>query len=218
MHMRPGRLINQDELTGLHALRKILMEGRGWERGGVRGWILGAELNDLTKNSVASLYLQRLRQHGLVLGETAYDPGRKQPVVLWRLTQLGEMDLAWQEKREPEIIEMPVPDPKDQRVLYLPMNAWRFLEIMKREHPRWVRWRDAVAEARRESSTWIYPGDALLLSTRGLVEREDEGEGRGKIIWYRATTFADETEVLDDLSSENWVQLLLPEPATKQVP
>jgi hypothetical protein len=128
------------------------------------------------------------------------------------------MDLALEEKREPEIIEMPVPNARDARVLYLTMNAWRLLEILKQNHPTWVRWRDAVAEARRDSQIWIYPGDALLLTARGFVEREDEGEGRAKIIWYRATAFADATELLDDVTSQGWAQLLLPEPAAKQVP
>jgi hypothetical protein len=203
---------DESELNALRTLRKTVLEGRGWMRGGVRGWLLGAELNDLSGSSVASLSLQRLRGLGLVLGESVRDPGRKQPPVVWRLTQVGEMELARLEEREPEIIPLPVPDPEDERVIYIGANAWRCLAVLKKQHPRWVRWRDAVAEVRRRHGSWVYLSDTLTLMSRGLAEREDEGEGSGKVIWFRATTAAHATRLLDDRASTDWVQIRLPAP------
>ena len=198
------------ELNALRALRKTVLEGRGWMRGGVRGWLLGAELNDLSGSSVASLSLQRLRGLGLVLGEPVRDPGRKQSPVLWRLTQAGEAELARLEEREPALIPLPTPDPEDERVIYVGANAWRCLAVLRKHHPRWVRWRDMVAEARKRYAIWVYLSDTLILMSRGLAEREDEGEGRKKVIWFRATRAAQETRLLDDQASEEWVQIRLP--------
>jgi len=203
------------ELNALRTLRKTVVEGRGWTRGGVRGWLLGAELNDLSGSSVASLSIQRLRRFGLVVGEAVRDPGRAQPPVLWRLTQAGEAELARLEERKPEIIPLPVPDPEDERVIYIGANAWRCLAVLRKQHPRWVRWRDAVAEVRTRHGTWVYLSDTLILMSRGLAEREDEGEGREKVIWFRATRAAHETRLLDDRASEDWAQIRLP-PARKR--
>ncbi len=200
------------ELNALRALRKTVVEGNGWMRGGVRGWLLGAELNDLSGSSVASLSLQRLRRLGQVLGEAVRDPGRSQSPVLWRITQAGETELARVEDREPGLIPPPVPDAEDERVIYISASAWRCLAGFKKHHPQWVRWRDVVGETRARHGIWVYLSDTFILLSRGLAEREDEGEGREKVIWFRATGAAHGTRLLDDRASEEWVQIRLPAP------
>lgn len=200
------RGFDETELKVLRTLRRMVVEGKGWERGGVRGWLLGPQLNDAAGSSIASLYLPRLRSLGLVAGERARDPGRKQPLTLWRITQKGEAELATIEERAPEPVEPPVPDERDERVIYISVNAWACLSVLKRHHPRWVRWHDVVSEARRRFGTWVYLSDMLILLSRGLAERE----GERKVIWYRGTRLAHGARLLDDKASEDWVQIRLP--------
>lgn len=206
------RDFDETELKVLRTLRRVAVEGGGWKRGGVRGWLLGPQLNRAAGSSIASLYLPRLRKLGLVLGEGTRDPGRKQPVTLWRITREGEAELARVEARAPEPIDVPAHDPRDEKVIYISINAWACLSVLKRHHPRWVRWRDVVQEARRRFRTWVYLSDMLILLSRGLAEREDEErEGERKVIWYRGTRLAHGAKLLDGEASGDWAQIRLPD-------
>lgn len=70
-------------------------------------------------SSIATCRLQRLREAGWVLGEPVPDPGRpRQPIVIWRITQDGENELARVEGRQPAALSPPRPDPKDTGLIY----------------------------------------------------------------------------------------------------
>lgn len=209
----PGRRgLNEGEIKSLRTLERAVAEGGGWRRGGVRGWLLGSQVNASCGSSVGSLYLPRLRGLGLVSGEPVHDPGRRQARILWRITQVGADELARAEGREPARVDAPARDPLDERVVYIGAGAWACLAVLKARHPGWVRWRDVMAEARKRHGAWVYLSDVLVLTARALAEREDEGQGSGKVIWLRATTIAHATRLLDAAASESWVQLLLPPP------
>lgn len=203
--------LDESEMAGLRVLREAAARGEGWRRGGVRGWLLGTELNARSKSAVTSLYMQRLRRLGLVTGELVDDPGRpRQQPVIWRITQSGEDALARAEGRVSIAIEPHAPDPRDRECIYISRDAWNCLEVLRKHHPQWVKWRDVVAEARRRFRSWVYIDATRLLLKRGLAEREDEGEGRKKIVWFHATRRGLATRLIDGGASPDLVQLRLP--------
>src|SRR4028119_836292 len=166
--------LDEAERKVLRTLRNTVVEDKGWTRGGVRGWLLGPEINDLANSSTGSLYLPRLAKLGLVEGDPVRDPGRSQPMKIWRLMQDGEHELAKLEERNAVEIALPELTQADQRIIYVSANAVAVLLVLKRHHPHWVKWTDVVREARKRAKTWVFHSDAKLLLSRRLAEREDE--------------------------------------------
>lgn len=209
--MSRRRELDDGEIKALKALHAAAASGGGWRRGKVRGWLLGSEVNDRSSSSIASLSLQRLRNHGLVTGEPVHDPGRPgQSLVIWRITQRGEDALAAREGHAPIVIEPYEPSKRDAGIIYTARDAWHCLAVLQRHHPHWVKWADLVAEVRRRFGNWVYVDDTKLLLARGLAEREDEGEGRAKVIWLRATRLGAATQLADGAANPTLVQLRLP--------
>lgn len=205
------RELDDGEVKALRVLHAAAASNRGWRRGKVRGWLLGSEVNDRSSSSIASLSLQRLRNQGLVTGESVHDPGRRsQPVVIWRITQRGEDALAARDGRASIVVEPYRPHKRDAGIIYTARDAWHCLAVLQRHHPHWVKWAELVAEVRRRFGNWVYIDDTKLLLARGLAEREDEGEGRAKIIWFRATRLGAATQLADGAANPTIVQLRLP--------
>jgi hypothetical protein len=214
----PRRPLDEDELSALRVLRAIAVEGRGWKRGKVRGWALGSEINNHAGNSIASYRLQRLREAGWVLGEHVRDPGRpRQPLVIWRITQDGEGELARVEDRDPVRIAPPRPDPRDAGLIYTSRDAWACLSVLQ-SHSGPVRWADLVEEVHRRFRAWVYPDDARMLLTRRLAVRTEEGSGREKVVRLEATAPGRAGRLADGRTSEEIVQLRIPQELLDSTP
>lgn len=206
----PRQALDEDEIAALRVLRTAAVEGKGWKRGKVRGWMLASEINDRADSSVASYRLQRLREAGGVLGEHVLDPGRpRQPLVIWRITQGGEDELARVEARDPVRIAPPRPDPADVGVIYTSRDAWTCLTVLQ-SHPGAVRWADVVEKVHRRFRAWVYPDDVKMLLTRGLAVRTDEGPGNRKAVWLHATPAGRAVRLADGKTHPDVVQLRIP--------
>jgi hypothetical protein len=207
----PRRALDEDEIAALRVLRTAAVEEKGWKRGKVRGWMLGSEVNDRADSPVATYHLQRLRKARWASSEPVHDPGRPgQPLVIWRITQEGEDELARLEGREPVRIAAPRPDPKDAGLIYTSRDAWACLAVLQ-SHPDPVRWPDLTAEARRRFRASVYLDDVKMLLTRRLAERQDEGSGRDKILWFHATPAGRSVRLADGKTNPAIVQLRLPQ-------
>jgi hypothetical protein len=209
MHM-PRRALDEDEVAALRVLHAIATEGKGWKRGKVRGWALGSEVNHRAESSIATHRLQRLRGAGWVLGEPVPDPGRpRQPIVIWRITQDGENELARVEGRQPAVIAPSRPDPKDAGLIYTSRDAWACLAVLH-SRPDPVRWADLVDEVHRRFRTWVYLDDAKMLFTRALAKRNNQGSGREKVVWLHATPLGLAVRLVDGRTNTDVVQLRIP--------
>lgn len=207
----PRRALDEDEVAALRVLRTLAVEGKGWKRGKVRGWALGSEVNDRADSPIASLRLQRLRERGWVIGEQVHDPGRPgQPLVIWRITQEGEDELARAEGREPVRIAPTRRDPRDAGLIYTSRDAWACLAVLQ-SHPDPVRWPDLMAEAHRRFRASVYLDDVKMLLTRGMATRADEGSGRDKVVWFHATAAGRAVRRVDGKTNPALVQLRLPQ-------
>lgn len=205
------RALDEDEIAALRVLRTAAVEGKGWKRGKVRGWMLGSEINDRADSSIASYYLRRLRVAGWALGEHVLDPGRPhQPLVIWRITQAGENELARVEDRDPVRIAPPRSDPGDAGVIYTSRDAWSCLSVLQ-SHPGAVRWADVVDKVHRRFRAWVYPDDVKMLLTRDLAVRTDEGSGKQKVVWLHATPAGRAVRLADGRTSTDIVQLRIPQ-------
>jgi DNA-binding transcriptional ArsR family regulator len=210
MHM-PRRALDDDEIAALRVLRTTAVEGKGWKRGKVRGWMLASEINEGADSSIASYHLRRLREAGGVLGEHVRDPGRpRQPLVIWRITQGGEDELARVEVRDPVRIARPRPDPGDAGVIYTSRDAWSCLSVLQ-SHPGPVRWADIVEKVHRRFRAWVYPDDMKMLLTRGLAVRTDEGSGKKKVVWLHATPVGRAVRLVDGKTNTDIAQLRIPQ-------
>lgn len=207
----PRRALDEDEIAALRVLRTLAVDGKGWKRGKVHGWALGSEVNDRADSPVATYHLQRLRKARWVSGEPVRDPGRPgQPLVIWRITQEGEDELARLEGREPLRIEPVWPDPRDAGLIYTSRDAWASLAVLQ-SHPGPVRWPDLVDEAHRRFRASVYLDDVKMLLARGLAARADEGSGKDKVIWFHATEAGRSVRLVDGRTNPTLVQIRLPQ-------
>jgi DNA-binding PadR family transcriptional regulator len=202
----PKREIDADELHVLSVLSEAAATETGWKRGGVRGWLLGSEVNDRTHSS-AAYNLQRLRDLGLTTGETVPDPGRpRRPLVLWRITQQGEDQAAAKAGRDAGRIAEPVADPQDEGVVFITHDAWRCLSVLQGRSGL-VAWSALVEEVRKRFRRGLYHEDAKLVVARGLAEEIVEGSGRDRVVSLTATPLGRTTLLVDGKASESLVQV-----------
>jgi hypothetical protein len=204
------REIDADEEEVLGVLSEAAAEGGGWKRGGVRGWLLGSEINSATGSPVASDSCQRLRRAGLVRGEAAWDPGRlDRPAILWRITQRGEEEIAGKHGRTPAQLPVPRVGTQDEGVIYVSREVWRCLAALQK-NDGWLRWVELQEQVERRYHDWAHLDDVHLLVRRGLAEREARPGERRSALWLRATARGRGVRLLDGRTSPAIVQIRLP--------
>lgn len=206
----PRKPLAPIEIETLRVLRETALAGKGWHRGGVRGWVLGTEMNDAVRWYGAVQHLQRLRLAGWLQSETVHDPARpRNPLFLWRITQAGEDELARVESRDPVPIGAPHPVPSDRRQIFVSRRVWACLAVLQR-HDAPATWQDIERETHERFRLWIYTDQVQLLLNRGFAEREDQGTGREKVTWLVATPLGRAVRLADAKTSTSMVQLRLP--------
>lgn len=206
----PRRAVDDDEVKPLRVLHELARTGTGWRRARVRGWALGSEVNGLARSVVATSHLQRLRQAGWVHSERVLDPGRpRSALVMWRITQTGENELARIEGRTAITIPPLQPDRRDSTRIYFSRDAWRCLAVLQ-SHPGAIAWPQLVAEFRRRFRGALWQDDAKMLLNRRLATREDSGSGRTRVVWYMATATGRAARLTDGHTNRDVVQVQLP--------
>jgi hypothetical protein len=202
----PMHEISGDKLNVLSVLGEAAETDSGWKRGGVRGWLLGSDLTERAYSG-AGHDLQQFKGAGFVIGDVVLDPGRpRRPLVLWRITQVGEDALAAKQGRDPVRILAPVPDPQDDGVIFISHDAWRCLSVLQgRAEP--TQWNALVEEVRKRFSRGLYYEDAKLLLSRRLAEETVQGEGRDRITSLVATPAGRTAVLVDGKTSESLVQV-----------
>jgi hypothetical protein len=206
----PRRAVDDDEIRPLRVLSELARTGTGWRRARVRGWALGSEVNSLAKSVVATSHLQRLRQAGWVHSEPVLDPGRlRSALVMWRITQAGENELARIDGRAAITIAPLKTDRRDDSRIYFSRDAWRCLAVLQ-SHPGAISWPHLVAEFRRRFGGAVWQDDAKMLLNRRLATREDSGSGRTRVVRYMATATGRATRLIDGRTNREIVQVQLP--------
>jgi hypothetical protein len=143
----------------------LAVEKRGWSRGGVQGWVFTDEVQD----HMAGVNLKDLLHLGMVVREDVCDPGRRLPLYLHRITQVGEDEVATADGRVP--ISIPAsrgPTPADRETLYVPASAWAALAALARA-PMEEPWH-SLAEIAARAKTQVLADALDFLVARGLVE------------------------------------------------
>ena len=203
----PRRELDQDEIRVLSALSELADSRKGWKFGGVRGWILGTEVNDRTKSSTANLYLSRLRSAGLVFGERISDPGRpRQPLNLWSITQAGEEAIAKLEDREPRRIKAPKLTSDDARIIFISRAAWECLRALQVRR-EWVLWVQLADDVQALWGRIPHSDDIKPVLNRGFAAREEREGARGRRMFYRVTQPGMAVTLLDQKTNAEIVQL-----------
>lgn len=202
-----SRIRREDLIRVLRMLRTLALEGKGWTRKGVRGWVFTDEVQD----GLAGVNLTDLLQLGMIVREDVRDPGRRLPLYLNRITQAGEDELAAEEGRDPT----PIPrarqnlTPADRETLYVPTNAWQALAALSRE-PVDDPWR-SLAQIADRAKTPVLPEGLQFLVERGLAElRRPAILSRTSPILYRATTLGRGARVRERRPGAERVQVRVP--------
>jgi hypothetical protein len=206
----PTRAVDDDEIKPLRVLHELAKTGTGWRRARVRGWALGSEVNCLARSVIATTHLQRLRQAGWVHSERVLDPGRPgSALVMWRVTQAGENELARIEGRAAISIAPLRTDRRDCARICFSRDAWRCLAVLQ-SHPGAISWPQLIAEFQRRFGGALWQDDAKVLLNRRLATREDSGSGRTRVVRYMATATGRATRLTDGRTNREIVQVQLP--------
>lgn len=209
--MRPaGPALDAVERKTLASLADLAASRRGFKRRRVRGWVPGPVMRDLVGVINAGWRLPRLRSLGLVTSEPAQDAGRpRNPIVLWRITQLGEDEVARLMDRPARRIPKPREDPEDKHQIYVPRGAWDFLTVLQR-HDGFVPWETARSESNQRYRSNFWYDDLTLLLNRGFAARENRGTRQKPETWVAATASGRQVRASDLKASKSLVQLHVP--------
>jgi hypothetical protein len=201
------RIRGGDLLGVLRILSTVALEGTGWVRKGVRGWVFTDEVRD----GLAGVNLTDLAQLGFIVREDVRDSGRRLPLYLNRITQAGEDELAAAEERAPS----PIPrarrilTPADTETIYVPTGAWQALWALARE-PMEDPWR-SLAQINGRAGTAIYSEDTEFLLARDLAAiQRPQVVSRTSPVLYRATSLGRGARVRDRKASGSRVQIRVP--------
>jgi len=147
-----GRALTEDEAKVLEVLHDCATRGKGWKWGGVRGWMLTADLGRHGR-LMPALYLPELRQKGLVERVAVRDPGSERTSMsLQRITQKGEDALAAFVARQPARIA-PARETGAPAPIFLKRSWWRCLEVLQRHRDRWLSWKE-IADRIEPTRPW----------------------------------------------------------------
>lgn len=173
----------------------------GWQRRGVRGWMLTDELAHL---GLPTHLLPDLAARGLIRREDAADPIRERPQYIVRITQAGENEVAEHAGR----IASTIPHRRrslndvDRGTIFVTAPAWNALTILVTSPPG--HWVAAAAHGIR-----IKPQEQEFLAHRGLVEiQQPEGGGRRYPLMMRAADRG--RQALAVVRAEDRVQVYVP--------
>jgi hypothetical protein len=202
-----NRIRREDLIRVLRMLRSLPLEGKGWTRKGVRGWVFTDEVQD----GLAGVNLRDLLQLGMIVREDVRDPGRRLPLYLHRITQVGEDELAAEDGRDAIPISRARANltPADRETLYVPTNAWQTLAALARE-PVEDPWR-SLAQIAIRAKTPVLPEGPQFLVERGLAELQRPAVlSRTSPIVYRATILGRGARVRDRRAGAERVQVRVP--------
>jgi len=147
-----GRALTEDEAKVLEVLHDFATRGKGWKWGGVRGWMLTADLGRRGR-LMPALYLPELRQKGLVERVAVRDPGSERTSMsLQRITQKGEDALAEFAARQPVRIA-PARETGSPAPIFLKRSWWQCLEVLQRHRDRWLSWKE-IADGIEPPRPW----------------------------------------------------------------
>lgn len=201
---RPQQTRREDEeLQILATISAKVRSNHGWTRRGVRGWVFTDELGHIPITD--DNRYPDLGARGLICREDVLDPGRKSPLYLNRITQMGEDHLAEHEGRDPYHVpakRVGTLSVLDQETIYIPARAWRGLETLVAAPPEG--WTIATALSA------FFDTDRKFLVNRALIEvrRAEGGKKRGPL--YRATALGRGAIALDTQTSTSRVQIHVP--------
>ena len=205
------KTLNDTEVKILGVLHDVATGGKGWKWGGVRGWMLTADLGTRGR-LMPALYLPDLRQRGLVARVSVHDPERERTsVALQRITQKGEDALAELARREPARIAPPRDTGSDAGTLFLKRNWWRCLEVLQRHPERWLPWKEIAA---RLGSPRPWQDDVVPIVKRELARSRTSSIPR--LREYIVTPRGLRVELVDTQKSSSYVQVRLRALATSE--
>jgi hypothetical protein len=202
--------LDKVELRTLIALADLAARRSGFKRWRVRGWVAGPQIKDVVGTPGASWRLPRLRERGLLSSDATTDAARpRNPIVMWRVTQLGENHIATRLDRPARSIARPRKDPDDEYQIYISRRAWNFLSVLQ-QSDGFVTWDAAqrVAAAAHRSRFWH--DDLTIIITRGFAARENRGTRKQPEIWVTATELGHQVRATDLKASKILVQLRVP--------
>jgi hypothetical protein len=195
------------EQATLTALADLATNGRGFRRARVRGWVPGPEVKTVVGTISAGWHLPRLRELGLVTSKAVPDEGRpRNPLVMWRITQAGENEVARRLDREPRRIARPREDPMDERQIYVGRRAWDLLSVLQ-QHAEWLPWEAVDGEATIAFRSRFWHDALTILLNRGFAIREKRVGTPKSIVWVVATDAGRRVEATDLKASRTTAQL-----------
>lgn len=208
MMRSPRRQLDKYELGILEALHGTLVDGRGWKRRGVRGWLLYPELDQMVKGWINET-LRWLAHHDLVTREIAWDvPPAKPRLAICRITEQGARVLASVSERS--AVEFDEPGELEPNVFFLSEPRWAVLKVLQSGYPRAPTDWAPISEVRQRSQVFIYHETLDSLVLRGLIERRSERRNEGNpSVFLRATPLGMRVQIFDEGTGKEFVEVQL---------
>lgn len=194
--------------AALSILCRAALTGQGWRYGGVRGWLLGDEV-EAEERAPLRAVLRVLVAEELVTAVDVGAPGQKQGLWLYRATEAGHELMAAREQRTVRVPSPPCDDPVDRGLFFLRRRLWDALHALQAAHGRkGLR----LAEIATTGGPLVYE-EARWLMRAGLIERHPEvGAGGRPANRYAATPLGMRVRTAAPPSAY-WTQLRLHDPA-----
>lgn len=203
-------MLDKVEIQTLTALADLAAKRSGFKRCRVRGWVPGRQVKEVVRISGAGWRLPHLRDLGLVASHATTDAARpRNPIVMWRITQPGEDELAKHFDRPARSISRPREDPTDQLQIYVSRRAWNFLSVLQK-HEGFVTWDAAQHEASATHRSRFWRDDLTILLNRNFAARENRGTSKRPAVWVAATAIGRLVQATDLNASKVLVQLRVP--------
>jgi tetratricopeptide (TPR) repeat protein len=198
------RTLNDGEARILEVMHDFATAGKGWKWGGVRGWMLTADLGRRGR-LMPALYLPELRQKGLVKRVSVRDPESEQSwMTLQRISQKGEDALAEVARRDPPRITPARETGSDGGPLFLKRSWWRCLEVLQQHPERWLSWKEIADQ--------IDPPRPWQDDVVPVVKREfalSRASSIPRLREYTVTPFGLRVELVDSQKTSSYVQVQL---------
>ena len=204
---QPRARYSEQALHLLRFLRSFALQGEGWQRRGVRGWVFTPELT--SRFPLCADHLTRFFRDGLISRDDVRDAIRTNPINVHRITQAGENLLAEVEARTPvEIQPSGELSDTERHSIYMTAHAWQMLRILVSHDPdEWI----STAHITSQTGIPVYTEDALFLLSRGLIERKKPiGMPSNAPMLHRATRLGRNAQAIDETTSTSHVHVHVP--------
>lgn len=206
--------LDKVEVRTLSALADLAARRSGFKRCRVRGWVPGPQMKDVVGASGAGWRLPRLRNLGLVTSDATTDAARpKNPIVMWRVTQLGEDEVTRHLGRPARSIARARSDPEDEYQIYISQRAWNSLSVLQ-QSDGFVTWDAAQRAASAAHRFRFWHDDLTILLNRSFAARENRGTSKRSELWVTATELGRQVRATDLKASKVLVQLRIPRTRT----